>query len=147
MNISELIQQKYGDMYKQCPPLDEEKYPLAEKMLPTELSEVLKTSNGFLELMSLPDVDDGKPFASDYIIYPFEDMCAETGVFHELYGAEGVVFAGNGAGGYYVIAPDGDILLYEYVGEDGEHYADSIEEYIQKVTVCSPEDGSGTAGG
>ena len=30
------IKQKYGDLCRLCPPLEEEKYPLAEKTLPTE---------------------------------------------------------------------------------------------------------------
>ena len=29
--------------------------------------------------------------------------------------------------------PDGKIHLYEYVGEDGEFYADNIMEYISKT--------------
>lgn len=53
---------------------DEEQYPLAEKMLPATLFEVLKISNGVLELMSLPNVDDGKPFDIGFIIDNFEGM-------------------------------------------------------------------------
>ena len=63
-DIIELIKQKYGDLCQLCPPLDEEKYPLAEKMLPAVLFEALKISDGVLELMSHPNVDDGKPFLS-----------------------------------------------------------------------------------
>ena len=54
-------------------------------------------------------------------------------MFNELFGMGGLVFSGNGAGGYYVMNPDGKIYLYEYVGEDGECYADNIMEYISKT--------------
>lgn len=127
-----LIQQKFGDLCQLCPPLSEEHYPLAEKMLPTVLFEVLKISNGVLHLMSLPNVDDGKPFPIGYVIDSFEGICAGTKEFNELYGVDGIAFAGNGAGGFYVIEPDGKICLYEYPGEDGECYADDIAEYISK---------------
>ena len=131
--IIQMIQQTYGDLCQLCPPLDEERYPLAEKMLPAALFEVLKISNGILELMSLPNVDNGKPFAVGYIIDKYEDMCSESKMFNELFGMEGLVFSGNGAGGYYVMNPDGKIYLYECVGEDGECYADDIMEYISKT--------------
>jgi hypothetical protein len=110
--VIDLIQQKFGDLCQLCPPLGKEQYPLAEKMLPAVLFEVLKISNGVLEMMSLPNVDDGKPFSIDYIIDSFEDMCSESKVFRELYGIEGLVLAGNGAGGYYIMNPDGTIYLY-----------------------------------
>jgi hypothetical protein len=129
----DLIQQKYGDLCQLCPPLGKEQYPLAEIMLPAVLFEVLKISNGVLEMMSLPNVDDGKPFSIGYIIDSFEDMCSESKVFRELYGIEGLVLAGNGAGGYYIMNPDGIIYLYECVGEDGECYAENIMEYISKL--------------
>ena len=74
--IIQMIQQTYGDLCQLCPPLDEERYPLAKKMLPATLFEVLKISNGILELMSLPNVDNGKPFAVGYIIDKYEDMCS-----------------------------------------------------------------------
>lgn len=131
-DVISLIQQKFGDLCRLCPPLDEEQYPLAEKMLPATLFEVLKISNGVLELMSLPNVDDGKPFDIGFIIDNFEGMCSGSKEFNELYGIEGLAFAGNGAGGFYVMNPDGKIYLYECVGEDGECYADNIAEYISK---------------
>ena len=131
-DIIELIKQKYGDLCQLCPPLDEEKYPLAEKMLPAVLFEALKISDGVLELMSHPNVDDGKPFPIGFIIDSFEGICANSRELSELYGVEGLAFAGNGAGGYYVIDPDGKIYLYECVGEEGECYAENIREYILK---------------
>lgn len=131
--VIDMIQKTYGNLCQLCPPLDEEQYPLAEKMLPAVLFEVLKISNGVLELMSLPNVDDGKPFAVGFIIEKFESICSESKCFRELYGTEGLVFAGNGAGGYYIMQPDGKIFLYECVGEEGECYAEDIIEYISKT--------------
>jgi hypothetical protein len=131
--IIHMIQQTYGDWCQLCPPLDEEQYPLAEKMLPAALFEILKISNGILEMMSLPNVDNGKPFAVGYIIDKYEDMCSESKKFNELFGMEGLVLAGNGAGGYYVMNPDGKIYLYECIGEEGKCYADNIMEYIFKT--------------
>ena len=131
-DIISFIQQKYGDLCQLCPPLNEEQYPLAEKMLPTTLFEVLKISNGVLELMSLPNVDDGNPFPIGFIIDSFDGICSGSREFNELFGMEGLAFAGNGAGGFYVMDPDGKIYIYECVGEDGECYADNIEEYITR---------------
>ncbi len=130
--VIDMIQKTYGDLCQLCPPLDEEQYSLAEKMLPAVLFEVLKISNGVLEMMSLPNVDDGKPFAVGFIIDNFEGMCLGSKEFNELFGMEGLVFAENGAGGYFIIQPDGKIFLYECVGEEGECYAENIMEYISK---------------
>ena len=133
-DIIYFIQQKYGDLCQLCPPLDEEQYPLAKKMLPATLFEILKISNGILEMMSLPNVDDGKSFEIGFIIDTFEDMCSETKDLSDLYGIEGLVFAGNGAGSYYIINPDEKIYLYEPIGEDWELYANDIREFISKGT-------------
>ena len=138
--VISFIQQKYGDLCQLCPPLNEEHYPLAEKMLPTTLFEVLKISNGVLELMSLPNVDDGKPFPIGFIIDNFDGICSGSKEFNELFGMEGLAFAGNGAGGFYVMNSDGKIFLYEYPGEDGEYYADNIAEYISKGAEYSSVD-------
>lgn len=131
-DVISFIQQKFGDLCQLCPPLNEGQYPLAEKMLPNMLFEVLKISNGVLQLMSLPNVDDGNPFPIGFIIDDFDGMCVGSKEFNELYGMDGLAFAGNGAGGFYIMNPDGKIYLYECVGEDGECYAENIMEYISK---------------
>ena len=131
-DVISFIQQKFGKFCQFCPPLSEEQYPLAEKMLPPVLFEVLKISNGVLTLMALPNVDDGKPFPMGYIIDDFDGICSGMKEFHELFGVEGLAFAGNGAGGFFVMEPDGKIFLYECAGEDGIFYADDIMEYISK---------------
>ena len=132
MNIVELIQQKYGELCQFCPPLEEIQYSIAKTFLPNDLFELLKISNGVLELMTHPKVNNGKPFVIGSIIYSFEEICSESKAFTELFGIEGVAFAGNGAGGFFIINPDGKIFLYECVGEEGEYYAENIREYIIK---------------
>ena len=131
--IIEMIRRKYGDMCRMCPPPDKERCCQAEKSLPAELYEILKLSNGIEEMMIHPNVDDGKPFVIGWMIYPIDEIQNETKAFYELYGESGTVFAGNGAGGYYVLGTDGRIYLYEYIGEDGECIADSLEEHFSKL--------------
>jgi len=128
----ELIQEKLGELYRLCPPLEEPQLSLAETMLPNDLLEILKISNGILELMTHPKVDDGQPFVIGSIVYSFDDILFESKEFAELYGMEGVVLAGNGEGGYYIIQPDGTVYLYECPGEDGYCYAQNINEYISR---------------
>jgi hypothetical protein len=130
--VIELIQQRSYGAYRLCPPLEEPQLSQAMTMLPNDLLEILKVSNGILELMTHPKANDGKPFVIGSILYPFDEIVSQTKVFNELYTVEGIVFAGNGAGGYFVIRPDGNIYLYEYVGEEGEYYAEDIIGYISK---------------
>jgi hypothetical protein len=128
----ELIQEKLGELYRLSPPLEEPQLSLAETMLPNDLLEILKISNGILELMTHPKVDDGQPFVIGSILYSFDDILLESKEFAELYGMDGVVLAGNGAGGYFIIQPDGTVYLYECPGEDGYCYAQNINEYISR---------------
>ena len=128
----ELIQQKLGASFRLCPPLEEPQLSLAKNMLPNDLLELLKISNGILELMTHPKTNDGKPFVIGSILYSFDEILSESKAFYELYGIEGIVIAGNGTGGYFIIRPDETIYLYEYVGEEGEYYAKNISEYISK---------------
>ena len=128
----ELIQQKFGDSCRFCPPLNEPQLSYAKTIFPNDLLELLRISNGVLELMTHPKVNDGKPFVIGNILYSLNEILTESKAFSELYGIEGVVIAGNGAGGYYIIQPDGTIYLYEYAGENGEYYAKNIGEYISK---------------
>ena len=128
----ELIQQKFGDSCRLCPPLKEPQLSYAKTILPSDLLELLRISNGVLELMTHPKANDGKPFVIGSILYSLDEILTESKAFSELYGIEGIVLAGNGAGGYFIIQPDGTIYLYEYVGENGEYYAKNIGEYISK---------------
>ena len=128
----EIIQQKFGASCRLCPPLKEPQLSDAKALLPNDLLELLKASNGVLEMMTHPKANDGKPFVIGSILYSFDEIVTESKTFYELYGIEGVVLAGNGAGGYFVIQPNGKIFLYEYVGEAGEYYAQNISEYISK---------------
>ncbi|MGN0638353.1 MAG: hypothetical protein ACI4J0_08270 [Huintestinicola sp.] len=132
MNIINLIQQKYGDTCQLCSPLDEKQFDEAQKVIPNELLSILQFSDGIEELMTHPDANDGKPFVIGSIVYSFDEIKSETKSFFDLYGDEGTVFAGNGAGGYFVLKPDGTIYLYEYLDEDGEYYAASLSDYFAK---------------
>ncbi|MBR5363569.1 MAG: hypothetical protein IK134_09655 [Oscillospiraceae bacterium] len=131
-DLLDLIQKKYGALCQFCPPLEEAQYQTAQAMLPADLFELLKISNGVLELMTHPKANDGKPFVIGNILYSFEDMCIESGFFAEQFGKEGLAIAGNGAGGYFIMNPDGTIDLYEYIGEAGERYAENLRAFIAK---------------
>ena len=127
--IIETIQTRCGELCRLCPPLKEKDYAEAEKKLPAELFEILKICNGILELMEHPQANDGLPFVSGWILFSFDEICTDSEVFSELFSGEGTVFAGNGAGGYYVLAADGTVWLYEYPGEEGECVAESLMAY------------------
>lgn len=133
MDIIKLIQQKYGDSCQLCSPLNKKQYNKARKILPVELLEILEISNGIEELMTLPDVNDGKPFVMYNIVYSFDEIKSETESFFDLYGDEGTVFAGDGAGGFFVLKPDGTVYLYEYSDVGGEYYAASLFDYFNKL--------------
>lgn len=127
-----MLQKKSGMLCRLCPPLEEQHYEQARAMLPGDLFELLKISDGIHEMMIHPNANNGKPFVIGSIVYSFNEIITETKTFSELFGNEGIAFAGNGAGGYYIIKPDGKIYLYEYVGEDGEYYAENIKQYLEK---------------
>ena len=131
MELAELIKTKYGSSCRLCPPLDTSCYEEAGALLPEKLFGLLKCCDGIEELMSLPDIDGGEPFAVGYIVYRYEEIKTQTAQFKEFFpDEEGTVFSGNGAGGYYVLAPDGRVRLYEYVGEDGEDFAKDLEGFF-----------------
>ncbi len=125
-----MIRKKYGDMCSLRPPLEKERYDEARSVLPAELFELLKLCDGIDELMVLPNANDGKPFVSDCILYSFDEILATTKDFADIYGEDGIVFSGNGAGGCYVIMPDGTVYLYEFPGEDGDFCAPCLTEYF-----------------
>lgn len=130
MDYIALIQAKYGDACRLCPPLDKEDYEAAAQRLPAELLGILSVSNGIEELMTLPDVNDGAPFPVGYIVDPYQGILAQTAYFSEFWDEEGIAFAGNGAGGCYVLKQDGTVWLYEYVGEEGELVAEDLAAYF-----------------
>lgn len=132
MNIIKLIQQKYGDSCQLCSPLDKKQYSEARKILPVELLEILEISNGINELMTHPNTNNGKPFIIGRIIYSFDEIKSETDNYLDEYGGEGVVFASNGAGGSFILKPDGKIYIVEYFDECEEFYAKSLSDYFYK---------------
>lgn len=135
MDIINIIKKKFGDCCQLCSPLNKIQYDEARKILPDELLEILKISNGINELMIHPDANSGKPFVIGWIVYSFDEIKSETKNFSDLYCEKGTVFAGDGAGGYFVLKPDGKIYLYEYLYESGEYYADNLLSYFNKIRL------------
>ncbi len=131
MELVNLIQQKYGESCQLRSPLTKKQCDKAKKFLPDELFEVLKISNGIDEVMINPNTN--KVEVIDRIIYSLAEMKTETNCYLGEYGSEEVVFAGNGAGGFFVLKPDGRVFLYEYYDLGEEFYADSLWEYFNNL--------------
>ena len=133
-DLVDVIKTKYGSRCKLYPPIScDIIIEVAEIGLPGEIVDILAKSNGIDELMTLPNANGGEPFVSGRIIYSFDEIKAETEIFREIFREEGTVFAGDGAGGYYVLKPDGRVYYYEYIGEAGECCAESLNEYFSPV--------------
>lgn len=130
--VIEQIKTLYGDACRLCPPLDAAQYDAARAFLPAALFEMLKVCNGIEELMSLPNVDDGEPFSVYWILESLEGMQSFTQEFSELFSEEGTVFAGDGAGGFYVLKPDGAVYYYECPGEEGDCIAENLAAFYTK---------------
>ena len=129
MDIIDAIRKKYGGNIRLCPPLDDERYEQAKKILPKELAELLHISDGILETMPYPKT--GEIMDIYYIIDTFENILSETKRYREEHDGEGVVFAGNGAGDSYVLKPDGKIFLMEYIDNDEEFCAESLSAFFE----------------
>ncbi|MDE5556683.1 MAG: hypothetical protein K2J32_03145 [Ruminococcus sp.] len=68
----------------------------------------------------------------DRIIYSLDEIKSQTNCYSNEYGSDGVVFAGNGAGGFFILKPNGKIYIYEYFDLCEEYYADSLSDYFNK---------------
>ena len=131
MNIIELIQQKYGDTCRLRSPLTKNQYEKAKKYLPRELFNILQVSNGIDEIIINPN--NGKTEVIDSIIYSLAEIKAQTNSYLDEIGTDGFVFAGDGAGNFFVLKSDGRIFLYEYYGFSETFYANSLWEYFDKL--------------
>ena len=129
LDIFELIKNKYGDTYRLRSPLTEEEYNQAKELLPNELLDILKVSNGIDEIMMI----NGKAETICFIIDSLSQIIDQTSFYHNEYGNDGIVFAGNGAGGFYVLKDDGKIYLFEYYDIGEELYAESLADYFNKM--------------
>ena len=129
LDIFELIKNKYGDTYRLRSPLTEEEYNQAKELLPNELLDILKVSNGIDEIMMI----NGKAETIWFIIDSLSQIIDQTSFYHNEYGNDGIVFAGNGAGGFYVLKDDGKIYLFEYYDIGEELYAESLADYFNKM--------------
>ncbi|MBO4523863.1 hypothetical protein [Ruminococcus sp.] len=130
MDIIEMIRELYGDSCVFCPPLVESRYNEANELVFEELFEVLKISNGIKETMKFPNQEER--IVIGWIIYPLDDIKSQTEHYINEYSGEGVVFVGNGAGGFFILKSDGKVYIREYFDEDEELYSDSLAEYFRK---------------
>lgn len=130
MDIIKLIQKKYGNSCQLRSPLNKRQYDTAKKILPYELLEILKVSNGINEIMTNPYTR--KIEVIDRIIYSLAEIKSQASYYSDEYGGEGVVFAGNGAGGFFILKPDGKIYIHEYFDLNEEYYAESLSDYFNK---------------
>ena len=131
MNIIELIQQKYGDTCRLRSPLTKNQYEKAKKYLPRELFNILQVSNGIDEIIINPN--NGKTEVIDSIIYSLAEIKAQTNSYLDEIGTDGFVFAGDGAGNFFVLKSDGRIFLYEYYDFSETFYANSLWEFFDKL--------------
>lgn len=128
LNILNQILENYGDSCQLCSPLSKKQYSTAKKFIPTELLEILKISNGINEVMINPN--NNKIEVIGRIIYSLSEMKSQTASYLSEYGGFGVVFADNGAGGFFILKPDRKIYIYEYYDLGEEYYADSLYNYF-----------------
>ena len=131
MNIIELIEQKYGDTCRLRSPLTKNQCEKAKKYVPKELFDILKVSNGIDEIMINPN--NGKTEVIDSIIYSLAEIKAQTNSYLGEIGKDGFVFAGDGAGNFFVLKSDGRIFLYEYYDFSETFYANSLWEFFDKL--------------
>lgn len=135
MDIIELIKEKYGDRCQLRSPLTKKQYEKAKKQLPAELCEILRVSNGIDETMKDPNTN--QTMVIDPIIYTLAEIKNETEHYRSEFGGNGFVFAGNGAGDFYVLKPDGSVALYEYFYLSESYEANSLWDFFQIPTLQS----------
>lgn len=129
MNIIRLIQEKYGTACQLRSPLNKRQFHKAKKILPPELLEILTVSNGIHKIGTNPDT--GKSEIIGQIVESFAQIRSYTDCYLSEYGSEGVVFAEDGMGGFFVLKPDGKIYFYEYYKLCETYYAESLWEYFK----------------
>ena len=78
LDIISLIKDKYGDTYRLRSPLTKEEYNQAKELLPKELLDVLKVSNGIDEIMMI----NGKAETIWFIIDPLSRIIDQTSFYH-----------------------------------------------------------------
>ena len=92
---------------------------------------ILRVSNGIDEIMINPN--NGKTEVIDSIIYSLAEIKEQTNSYLGEIGTDGFVFAGDGAGNFFVLKSDGRIFLYEYYDFSETFYANSLLEYFDKL--------------
>ena len=127
MDIINLIQKKYGDSCQLRSPLNKRQYNKAKNILPCELLEILKVSNGINEIMINPDTMKIKVI--DRIIYSLAEIRQQTSGY---FLGEGFIFYGNRKVDF-VLKPNGKIYTYDYFTLSEEYYAESLSDYFNKI--------------
>ncbi len=135
MDIIDLIKTKYGENCRLRSPLTKSQYQNAKKILPKELCDILKVSNGIEEIMTNPNTD--KKIVINHIIYTFSEIKTYTDCYSYEDNIEGFVFADNGIGDVYVLKPDGSITLYEESYQSETPEADSLWDFFYKLPDIS----------
>ena len=129
MDIIDAVRNRYAEDFLLREPLDDERYEKAKALFPAELAELLHESDGIEETMVIPKT--GERVSVYFIVYTFDEIISETETYRADHGGDGVVFSGNGAGGKYVIKPDGKVYFREYYDEEEEFCAGSLLEFFR----------------
>lgn len=135
MDIIDLIKSKYGENCRLRSPLTKSQYQNAKKILPKELCDILKVSNGIEEIMTNPNTN--KKIVINHIIYTFSEIKTYTDCYSYEDNIEGFVFADNGIGNVYVLKPDGSITLYEESYQSEIPEAESLWDFFYKLPDIS----------
>lgn len=106
--------------------------PLAEsaEWLPGELAALLAESNGVMETAA---ASDGSVSEVGWIVYPFEEICGQTGFFKRKYFIDGVVFSVDDAGNPFYIAANGRVFLYDCGIAEEICRADSLKKFFRAL--------------
>ncbi len=126
MDVMMLIRAKYGECLV-GESLTRQQLERAQE-LPRELFQILQQGNGIYEVMDNPVTGESMVIGS--IVYSLEEILSETEYYITKMKGDGWVFAGDGAGGVYILKPDGRVFLYEYEDVGEELKADSLLEFL-----------------
>ena len=126
-NIIEIISEMYDGDIKLYNPAE-----TIPDIIPTELAEILKVSNGIMEMFNLGNT----LLEIGWIIYPCEMIVESTEFFKNQCGIDGVVFSDDGAGNPFYIKSNGLIYFYEYEYSDGAEVAVSNSLYEYFTECC-----------
>lgn len=128
MNMIDIISKLYDGDIKLYEPAE-----TIPDMIPKELAEILRESNGIKEIFNVPSTYATQEIG--WIVYTCEMIVEATDFFRKECHIDGVVFSDDGAGNPFYIKNNGMIYMYEYEYSDGEEIlvSDSLYEYFTDV--------------